>query len=80
MIIYPEHWHITNTTLQIFNCFITYLLQFEADTRIILKIPIEEIVEAFTKMKSRNPDLYRSAREKNRLVRKRETDSESDSE
>ena len=59
-----------------------YYLQFEADTRITLEIPIEEIVEAFTKMKSRNPSLYRASQKKylNTEPDEIEDDTETDSE
>ena len=44
-----------------------------------MKIPIEEIIEAFNEMKSRNPNIYRTAREKGIKATETETDSETDS-
>ena len=56
-----------------------YHFQFEADTCIVLKVPIEEIVEAFNEMKLRNPNLYKAPKEKTTKAPETESDSECDS-
>ena len=50
----------------------------DAENRIILKIPIEEIVEAFNEMKSRNPDIYTSTKMKRRTASEKQDDSDND--
>ena len=67
-------WFVWITFLNVKNIF-----QFEADTCIVLKIPIEEIVEAFNEMKLRNPNLYKTPKEKTTKFQERYSDSESDS-
>ena len=50
----------------------------DAENRIILKIPIEEIVEAFNEMKSRNPDIYTQTKIKCRKASEKQDDSDND--